>query len=232
MMAQRYPNVYDGIIAAAPGLNWAGVMIGIIWPTIYMEETNQHPHVCEISQLTALAISQCDALDGVEDGIIADPVGCRRIFDPFAHIGTEFACASEEGNATTVRKISREAAAVADATWTGPAASVGGPTYLHGVDIGTDLTSIVATNCTGDGQCSSFNEALVAIVIRGFYEKDPASNTTSVSFAELKRIYRRLHQELASSLGTNDPDLSAFRDAGGKMITFHGLVGFTFLPSP
>ncbi|KAF6814756.1 tannase and feruloyl esterase [Colletotrichum musicola] len=224
MLAQRYPDVYDGIIAAAPGLNWAGVMIGLIWPTIYMEETNQHPHLCEISKLTALAVSECDALDGVEDGIIADPAACRSIFDPFAHVGTEFECASIGENGTTTRNISEAAAAVADATWTGPVAAAGEPTYLHGVDIGTDLTSIVATDCSGNGQCSSFNAALVQIVIRGFYEKDPASNTTSVSFGELKRIYHRLRQELASSLGTNDPDLSEFRDAGGKMITFQGLA--------
>ncbi|KAF6794186.1 tannase and feruloyl esterase [Colletotrichum sojae] len=184
MLAQRYPDVYDVIIAAAPGINWAGVMIGLFWPTIYMEETNQHPHLCEVSQLTAL--------DGIEDGIIGDPAACRRVFDPFAHVGTEFECASIGENTTTTRNISEAAAAVAD--------------------------------CSGDGQCSSFNAALVQIVIRGFYEKDPASNTTSVSFGELKRIYHRLSQELASSMGTNDPDLSEFRDAGGKMITFQGLV--------
>jgi hypothetical protein len=31
-------------------------------------------------------------------------------------------------------------------------------------------------------------------------------------------------QQYDSIVGTNDPDLSAFRDAGGKIVSYHGMV--------
>jgi len=39
---------------------------------------------------------------------------------------------------------------------------------------------------------------------------------------DLFQAIRRSHNEFASIMSTDDPDLSAFKAAGGKMITWHG----------
>ncbi|WDK10675.1 tannase and feruloyl esterase [Colletotrichum graminicola] len=222
-LAQRYPTAYDGIIAAAPAINWAGVFINTMWPKVYMDVTGQYPQPCELEELTALAISTCDGLDGVQDGIIANTNDCKKIFDPFNHVGSRFYCPSL-GHYTN---LSPAAAAVANAMWTGPVIAENEPTYLHGLEMGTDLTKGASTSCDKDGLCAGVPNVAVKLLTGYFIGKNPDSSTTKISFKELERAYRSFRQQYDSFLGSDDPDLTAFRDAGGKMITFHGLVSLS-----
>lgn len=41
MMAQRYPTQYDGIIAAAPAINWAKFIVAEYWPQFTMNQLGQ-----------------------------------------------------------------------------------------------------------------------------------------------------------------------------------------------
>ncbi|OLN93308.1 putative feruloyl esterase-like protein 2 [Colletotrichum chlorophyti] len=219
-LAQRYPTAYDGIIAAAPAINWAGVLLSTLWPKVYMDVTGQYPRSCELQQLTSLAVAVCDTLDGVEDGIISDTVSCKEKFDPFSHVGSVFYCSSTGSSA----KISRAAASVAQAMWKGPVTAEDGPTYLYGLEIGTDLTRGAPTNCTRKGICTGLPNTNVQLLLGYFIEKNPDINSTQISFKHLARAYRSFRQQFDSFLASDDPDLSEFRDAGGKMITFHGLA--------
>ncbi|KAK2016407.1 tannase and feruloyl esterase [Colletotrichum eremochloae] len=219
-LAQRYPTAYDGIIAAAPAVNWAGVFISTMWPKVYMDVTGQYPHPCELEELTALAISACDRLDGVQDGIIANTNDCKKIFDPFKHVGSRFYCPSLE----KYTDLSPAAAAVANAMWTGPVTAENEPTYLHGLEMGTDLTKGAPTSCDKDGQCTGVPNVAVKLLMGYFIGKNPDSSTTKISFKELERAYHSFRQQYDSFLGSDDPDLTSFRNAGGKMITFHGLA--------
>ncbi|OBR06872.1 Carboxylic ester hydrolase [Colletotrichum higginsianum IMI 349063] len=219
-LAQRYPTAYDGIIAAAPAVNWAGVFISTMWPKVYMDVTGQYPQACELQELTALAVSTCDGLDGVEDGIIADTSGCKRIFDPFTYVGSRFYCPS------TGRSINLTlaAAAVANAMWTGPVTAENETTYLHGLEMGTDLTKGAPTSCDENGECTGVPNSAVKLLMGYFIDKEPDLSTTKISFKGLERAFRSFKQQFDSFLASDDPDLTLFRDSGGKMITFHGLA--------
>ena len=92
MLAQRYPDAYDGIAAAAPALNWAQFFPAATWAQVMMSITGQYPSKCEIDALTDAAVAACDPLDGVIDGIISDVSRC--FFDPFALIGSTAYCLS------------------------------------------------------------------------------------------------------------------------------------------
>ncbi|KAK2001342.1 tannase and feruloyl esterase [Colletotrichum falcatum] len=225
-LAQRYPTAYDGIIAAAPAVNWAGVFISTMWPKVYMDVTRQYPQPCELEALTALAISACDGLDGVKDGIIANTNDCRKIFDPLKHVGSRFYCPSLRN----YTNLSPAAAAVANAIWTGPVTAENEPTYLHGLEMGTDLTKGAPTSCDKGGQCTGVPNVAVKLLMGYFIGKNPESSSTKISFKELERAYHSFRQQYDSFLGSDDPDLTSFRNAGGKMITFHGLADPT-IPS-
>jgi pimeloyl-ACP methyl ester carboxylesterase len=79
--AQRFPNDYDGIVAGAPAIYASRQSAGQIW---IWQATHQNPAgYLTPEALTVLhnaAVAQCDALDGVKDGVLEDPRRCT--FDP------------------------------------------------------------------------------------------------------------------------------------------------------
>jgi hypothetical protein len=216
-LAQQYPSAYDGIIAAAPGINWGSFLMGGFWPAFYMESTKQFPHTCELEELTSLAVSVCDKQDGVEDGLIQDPEKCRETFNSFEHVGKSFTCSSTNSSL----EISEAAAAVANATWNGPKFSNGKAMYF-GYEIGVDFATLAPTICTGD-ICKG--PGLGGLI--GLYQSfvDPTLPTNaSFTHQHFDALHRTLSLLFASNMATDEVDLRPFRDAGGKIITYHGLV--------
>ncbi|KAF9873013.1 hypothetical protein CkaCkLH20_09523 [Colletotrichum karsti] len=223
-MAQQYPGVYDGISAAAPALNWAEFYINSIWPSFYMENTQQFPRDCELNALTSLGISACDELDGLKDGLISDPDACRAKFDPFQHVGDSFQCSTTN----TTLQISQAAAAVANASWTGPRFSNGKFMY-DGYEIGSDLATIAPTNCT-TATCTSAGLANILFAWQTFVEKDSGATLPNITDETFDTIYRSVKLVFASNLETDEVDLRDFRNAGGKLITYHGLADQSISP--
>ena len=66
IQAQRYPKNYDGILAAAPAINWASFLVAEQWGQVLMRKENYFPPKCESDAITRLAIESCDELDGVK----------------------------------------------------------------------------------------------------------------------------------------------------------------------
>ncbi|KAI8273730.1 hypothetical protein K4K60_010485 [Colletotrichum sp. SAR11_57] len=223
-VAQQYPDVYDGIMAAAPALNWAEFYINSIWPSFYMENTQQFPRDCELNALTTLGVAACDSLDGVKDGLISDPEGCRAAFDPFSHVGDSFFCSTTN----TTLAITQAAAAVANASWTGPRFSNGKFLY-DGYEIGSDLSVIAPTNCTGE-VCTSGGRANILFPWQAFVMKDPSATLPNITDGTFDTIYRAVMLVFASNMETDEIDLRDFRDAGGKLMTYHGLADQSISP--
>jgi feruloyl esterase len=78
MEAQRYPQDFDGIVAGAPAYDWPGLaatMISIaqtLYPNPAQLETNVLTREA-LQKLHAAVIEQCDAQDGLKDGVIQNP---------------------------------------------------------------------------------------------------------------------------------------------------------------
>ncbi|KAK0374612.1 hypothetical protein CLIM01_08016 [Colletotrichum limetticola] len=218
-LAQQYPDAYDGIMSAAPAVNWAEFYLNSIWPSYYMLNTQQFPLGCELNALTAIAISACDELDGVKDGLVSDPEACRANFNVSAQVGKSFTCA--QTNSTL--EISQAAANVANASWTGPRSSTGRFIY-DGYEMGSDLSVIAPTECTGKVCTSSTAEANVAFAWQAFVSKDPNATVPTLTDTTFDTIHRATKLVFASNMETDEADLSDFKNAGGKIITYHGLV--------
>ncbi|KAF7933271.1 hypothetical protein EAE99_003156 [Botrytis elliptica] len=114
MLAQRFPEAFDGIAASSPAINWSGIFVGDLWAHVIMNTMNIYPHMCEMQAITAAAIKACDANDGLVDGIIADPDSCN--FDPKSIVGTTINCTEIGENFT----ITPGAAYLTQAMWDGP----------------------------------------------------------------------------------------------------------------
>jgi len=48
-------------------------------------------------------------------------------------------------------------------------------------------------------------------------------DVSTINYAEYIRHFRQSVNEYSSVIGTRDPDLTRFKQAGGKMITWHGM---------
>ena len=222
MLAQRYPTAFNGIAASAPAINIGQFLVANFWPQLIMNLLGQYPHSCELDALTAAAISACDGNDGVIDGLISDPDSCR--FDPYTLVGTKINCT----HTGLQIQITEAAAIVANASWNG-AQSSNGSFLWYGLNYDAALTGdlgISNTECYNNGTCVGIPLSISTEWIRLFVQKDPMFQFYNMTHQDFDHIFHASVQQFTSIIGTNDPDLSEFRNAGGKMLTYHGLVSY------
>ncbi|KAH8816966.1 feruloyl esterase B precursor [Xylogone sp. PMI_703] len=222
MIAQRYPTAYDGILAGAPAINWAKFIIAEYWPQFTMNQLNYFPSPCELAAIQAAAISACDSLDGVTDGIISRPDLCH--FDPTTVVGHTASC--PDGTTTT---ITADGAKVALATWTGPI-DANGKHLWWGLIPGSPFTGLAGTTCE-NGVCSTAPFPITTQWIDLFVVKNESFDVTKMTLQQYTDIFHDSFNEFASIIGTSDPDLAQFKRAGGKMITWHGLADELIFPN-
>ena len=81
--AQRFPDDYDGIVAAAPANNFTRLMAGDFdaAQAVLKDPASNLPPAA-LGVLYRGVLAACDAKDGVSDGVVEDPRQCR--FDPAA----------------------------------------------------------------------------------------------------------------------------------------------------
>ncbi|KAF2470902.1 tannase and feruloyl esterase [Lindgomyces ingoldianus] len=234
MLAQRYPTAYDGIAAGAPAIYWSELVFTTFWTQQYMAMINEYPYGCEIDAITAAAIAKCDGFDGVVDGIVADVEECAANFDPFDLIGKVIDCAQTN----TTMQISAAAAKVANATWEGIVSTTGRRLW-HGLNLDADLTGdssssfnptgLAATKCS-NGTCVPVANNLGSLWLQLFVEKQPDFDLSNISHQKFVDMLHDSKQQYDSITATSDPDLSTFKRAGGKLLTFHGLADNIITP--
>ena len=82
--AQRYPNDFDGIVAADPAFHISRIQPGTLYLSwVSLKDGTDAPGYIPTSKYPVLrnaALEACDENDGLKDGIITDPPRCK--FDP------------------------------------------------------------------------------------------------------------------------------------------------------
>ncbi|KAJ4371349.1 hypothetical protein N0V83_004566 [Neocucurbitaria cava] len=222
MFSQQYPKDFDGIIALFPAINWNKLAAQIAWPVFIMDKEGVYPPPCETDSITKAAIEACDPLDGVVDGLISRPDLCT--FEAHSVVGQAIDC---EGTPST---ISKSAAVIAQATWDGPRSSTGEFQwygYLRGANIsapGTPAgTACTTDNSTGAKTCEPAPFYAGQTWFVNWVKKYADSSIRNITHEEWDDLLYASAQEYESVVETANPDLSRFKRAGGKMITWHGL---------
>lgn len=213
MEAQSYPDDYNGIVAEAPAINWDEFEVGTLWPQVVMSNEKTYPTSCEFNAFTSAAVKACDSIDGVKDGLIEDPNRCD--FDPRKLIGTKVECDGKEltitaADATVVRKI-----------WDGPRTPSGKKLWA-GVPIGADLSGLAGSTTDANGNVTGAPFPVPAAWVQLWVAKDPSLAVTNVSYSKFAQLFKQSEAEYDKIIGTDNPDLSAFRKDGGKLLTWQG----------
>ena len=213
MAAQRFPHDFDGIVAGAPALDYTGL---VATQAAWIVQANTHPDGSEILDrakvpLIAQAVLEaCDGIDGQRDGLIDDPRRCD--WQP-----SRLQC---KGAASATCLTAREIGVLEH--WYMPVTGGDGriqypggvpkgsepfwPVWLSGIP-GTRQPALIERFGTDFLRYMAFvPDAGAAFDARQYdFDRDPPR------LATMSRIY-----------DATNPDLTAFRERGGKLLMYHG----------
>jgi pimeloyl-ACP methyl ester carboxylesterase len=210
MAAQRFPDEYDGLVIGAPAINWDRFIAAELWPAIVMNSTLGGPIAAsKLNAVTKAAVAACDQRDGVADGVINDPRKCT--YDPGAlacKAGDDLASCLSPAEADAIRKI-----------WRGPTSSTGERLWF-GLEPGTPLGGLAGTNPF----------PIATTHFQHWLRQDPSFDWRTLTEADFEADFMRSQQKFNKVIGTDDPNLAAFRKSGGKMIIWHGEADSLIFP--
>jgi feruloyl esterase len=205
MEATRFPSDYDGMVGGAAPWKWTALMLGHTW--------NSMPAMKDQSALTAQSVAilnrgmikACDRLDGLEDGIIADPRRCT--VDP-----VEFQC-SETQKTDCLTSVQVAAARHIYAGAKKSDGTVLMPGQVRGSELGWLAQSGGAT--PGGSSWDFWRQAVFQDpdfrnVNFDFDHDTERALATKVSGSSLAEVY------------DEKPNLDGFKARGGKFIFFQG----------
>jgi hypothetical protein len=209
MEAQRYPSDYDGIVAGAPANYWTHLLSFAAANTkATLANAESYIPAAKLPAIEAAALAACDANDGVKDGVIEDPVRCR--FDPEVLL-----CRGAESDSC----VTRPQLAALQALYGGlkdPDGKTAFPGYSPG---GEAEPGGWAAWITGNAPEKSLMFAFGTQFFKNMVFDDA---TWFFRSFDAVRDTRLADSKMAGVMNATDPDLSAFRKRGGKLILFHG----------
>jgi feruloyl esterase len=215
MEAQRYPADYDGIIAGDPGAYWTHLYTGgHLWVVRALDGDGYIP-TSKVPVIANAVNKACDAMDGIEDGILNDPRRCH--FDPSVLLckGADGSACLTTAQLDAVRKL-----------WDGARTADGDqiqPGLLPG---GEDGPGGWAQWITGTGPATGGHAGLGLPAFKYIIFENPNWDYRSFKYDAPQGFDNDVDftdQKASALLNATDPDLRPFQALGGKLIQYHGL---------
>jgi feruloyl esterase len=216
MNVQRYPNLFDGVIARAPAYNWVGLM-GHFNRTAKAVAATATSFTLAKTQLLAQGVrNACDGLDGIVDGVVSNQAACTpAVFDP-----ASLRC---PGGTDTGNTCLSDAQLAVVTSWTTDAVQTGSPTFRNA---GWSLTGneddpgAWPAWVTGNGNVNNAAQfRFQDTTVKNYLARDPAVNSLTYT------PFDQNQNALFAMSALNDAtlvDIRPFRNSGGKLLLWHG----------
>jgi len=212
MEAQRYPADYNGILSGDPVIDYTHLQaahFSIALRTRTVPGSYFPPSMLPAIEKASLAA--CDAIDGVRDGLIEDPLKCDFRKNPSALL-----CHGEQSSAcltsTQLQTLKNIYAGYRD-----PQGSVVYPGFMPGHETGWNFFIMDGA----DPSQPFTDESAVGAV--GFFKffvfDDPNWNFLKWNY---NKDMPYADKKLAAEINATNPDLKPFRARGGKLLLYHG----------
>lgn len=200
--AQRFPWDFDGIIAFDPANNLMCTGVALLWNGIAMTGSDGKSLFtpADLDVLHQAVLARCDLDDGVKDGVIGYPPGCK--FDP-----AELVC----GEGRTSACLSQAKVDAARKVYSGPVTSDGTRLFAASAMPGTEK----GTYFSGAGAAYKADWWRYL----GFMP-DPGPGWQASDF-DFDTDYKRLGL-MGAIYAADNPDLRRFKGAGGKLMVVQG----------
>jgi feruloyl esterase len=236
-VAQRYPADYDGISAQVPIVGFSSLMLAPELIRIQEKPAANWVTPAKVNAIRGEFIRQCDALDGLADGVINNYMGCRAIFDvkqgkkgrhPWAAKRCPNNVDPNPTDTTAAACLTDGQIATLELTYSPyefatPLAN-GRKAFGMWVPNTDPSGSGLIANARYKGQegapeNAAMHSHLGALGVTGFLMKNLSANP--LDYVEGGPLNAR-RIEISHVLDSTNPDLSAFRKRGGKMIVTIG----------
>lgn len=217
MEAQTFPEDYDGILAAAPAINWDKFCPAEFWPFQVQSEANEFVPTCVLTALTSANIQACDGLDGGMDGLISDPSVCR--FDANTMVGKAVPCTN-----TTVT-VTANQASVYNKIISGPVATNGSLLWF-GVEPGTNFNLLAGTAPFNLG--STWLDTFVGSRAQLGGQLGRNNTLTAQTYSSL--FQSSITSKFGLMLATDNANLTGLKSTGHKLLSWHGLADPIIMP--
>lgn len=208
-LAQRYPWHFDGLVAGAPA-GMQPAYINMFWRTLAnMDRGGRAILGREHLPLVAKTVmAQCDAKDGLADGVINDPWSCKPDLAALKCTGAPGAQCLTPAQIDVVGRLYRGAFLQS------------GLRVSPGLQPGAEL-NLAPYIRDKAGANISFETMAIERLRYVWFDYDPGPDYSPRSF-ELDRDYPKLFTK-GLLQAPNNPDLSDFQRRGGKLIVYQGL---------
>jgi hypothetical protein len=223
MVVQRFPQDYDGVfvqVPVFPQMYWL-----VLDPLIRTQQQAGAGWIppAKVGVIAKEVLRQCDALDGIADGLVSNYLACDRKFDPALTPNAWSAVRCPEGADTGSECLSDPQIKSAEAFY----GRVKLPFPLYK---GWDSYPGWTTGGESPTNWKAFNskpsDSSNVPWIKTLIANDPS--VTPLTFNLDK--YRDKVQQLSALLDAQDPDLSAFRNHGGKLLWKVNTADYTANP--
>ncbi len=216
MSAQRYPADFDGVIAGAPAIDFTAIAASFVNATqVNYPDPDDHSNALlsggDRDALGGAVLAACDAIDGLADGVLADPTACAFDLKALACKGKDTDQCLSRAEMSAVRSIYKGPAAA------GRSVGYGYPFGAENLGLGWGAWLIGAKDVIAKG-VPSLAYAYGVGFMRDFILQDKSWRYDRMDYAALESRARLVQ----SAVSPTDADLSAYRSHGGKLLMYHG----------
>jgi feruloyl esterase len=223
IVAQRFPRDYDGVFAQVPANAYTQLTIGDPLARARMQAGDGWIPPAKVALIGKEVLRQCDALDGIEDGLVSNYLACYRKFDPAITSNPFAAIRCPDGGDTGEACLSDaqiKSATAVHASVTYPFPLANGWRTFAGWTTGSESANNWKTFPAKPTASADFG------LLRSRIVRDPNINLLEVNLAD----YAKPIQELSAEFDATNPDLSAFQQRGGKLIIKVNTTDYTVNP--
>jgi feruloyl esterase len=205
--AQRYPEDFDGIVAGAPANYITHLQAGGVYSSwVRLKDGESSAGFIPPAKFLVLhkaVLEQCDARDGVVDGVISEPRRCH--FDP-----AKIECHGDDSpGCLTAAQVKTAQLIYAGAKYND------GKQIFPGFEPGSELLWAPPATAPPAPVANSIGVGFFKYMVFG----DPNWDFTTF---DADRDTRAADQKLGPIVNAIDPNLKPFGDHGGKLIMYHG----------
>ncbi len=225
IVVQRWPRDYDGAVALYPVYNFTAVQTnGVQVGQIVFRSPGAWISAAKGQVVSDKVMAACDALDGLKDGIISNVEGCRASFDPKSLICAEGPNCLTAEQVATLEAIASERPIGANLSGV---TAMGRWPVLEGAPLGGQG---VFGSKPQPGRPPSMGDGFIYFMgdqgVRHMVLRDPSADTLKFAASENAAKLQR-----ASAIAdASNPDISAFKARGGKLLILHGTVDMAVTP--